>query len=208
MAALTLSIGNIFPLEEGAVPEPGAEPPTVLAKIRSVHHRAARLIASGMRLADVASATGLNYARLSMLKNDPLFSELLAHYSTLEDETFQNVREKVADLGVTTAEVLHERLIENPETMSNKDLVNLLQVSLDRGGYAPVQKSVSLSGHIDAEALSAMKAALGSAPERIIEGEAHEISEEDSGPEISEPVAATSIQTEALEGLPGEGDSI
>ncbi len=129
-----------------------------LKRIRAVHHAAARLIATGMKDAEVSMNVGLCVSRLSILKNDPAFQDLITHYETAEKERFAVVQDRMAMLGMVAAEELNDRIIDSPEELTTKDLTEIMKVSLDRGGYAPVTKSEKKHVHIlDSEQLTKIK---------------------------------------------------
>ena len=56
---------------------------TVVQTLRDNHHRIARAVASGMSNADVAATCGIAINRVSILKSDPAFVELVAHYRAI-----------------------------------------------------------------------------------------------------------------------------
>ncbi len=131
--------------------------------LRLIHHEAARLMATGMKQVEVARATGLTQNRLSILKQDPAFAGLLAHYSAGEEEVFHEARERMALLGLDTVSVLHERVVDESDDLSTKDLVSIAEMALDRGGLGPVQKSVNVTGTLSADDVAALRAGLGNA---------------------------------------------
>ena len=119
-----------------------------LKKIRAVHHAAARLMATGMKNAEVSMNVGLCVSRLSILQNDPAFADLITHYTEAEKERFASVQDRMAMLGMVASEELTERILEAPEEMTSKDLTEVMKISLDRGGYAPITKSETKSTHL------------------------------------------------------------
>ena len=56
---------------------------SVVQTLRDNHHRIARAVASGMSVTDVAATCGVTIARVSSLKADPAFAELVAHYRAI-----------------------------------------------------------------------------------------------------------------------------
>lgn len=52
----------------------------VVARFRDPHHRIARLVAAGLRPAEIASATGYSLARIYTFNADPAFLNLVAEY--------------------------------------------------------------------------------------------------------------------------------
>ena len=156
----------------------------LLKHLRLIHHEAARLMASGMKQVDVGRAVGMSQSRLSILKSDPAFSGLLAHYRTHDDENFYDARARIALLGLDAVEVIHERIVEEPEIVSTKDLAAVATLALDRGGLGPVQKTVALSGSLSPEDIQELRGVVGSAQE-IKRGET---SETDTASPASPPV--------------------
>ena len=54
----------------------------------------------------------------------------------------------MAMLGMVASGELTERILEAPEEMTSKDLTEVMKISLDRGGYAPITKSETKSTHL------------------------------------------------------------
>ena len=131
--------------------------PPPLQRIRAVHHQVARLLASGMKSVDVAVASGITPEYVHVLKSDPAFAELLAHYSGAEQDRFIDVQERMKTLGVMAAEVLQDRILESETAWTNKDLMALLTTALDRGGHSPVQRHEAKVMHFSPEALQKIK---------------------------------------------------
>lgn len=209
---MDITFGELFPLTAADLSAP--KPPVAagtppLKRIRAVHHQVARLLASGMKQSEVSLHTGFCASRLSILKNDPSFNELVSHYQTVEEEVFVDTRKRVAALGVSVAEVLHDRVLESPDDMSTKELTNLLSAALDRGGFAPVQRSITTTTNMTPEDIAAIKDALGNAPrrERLIEGE-YSSEPANTTPGMGSDLSETIIPSEAAEGSSGEGTGV
>jgi predicted transcriptional regulator len=130
-----------------------------LKKIRAVHHAAARLIATGMKDQEVSLNVGLCPSRLSILKNDPAFRDLVEFYTQSEVDRFSSVQDRMVMLGMVAAEELNDRIEEAAEDVTTKDLTEIMKLALDRGGYAPVTKSESknLHAHMSLSELEALK---------------------------------------------------
>lgn len=117
---------------------------TQLQRIRSIHHKIAQMLAQGCANVEVAAAVSMNPTYISVLRADPAFQELLSHYENAEQEAWADVRKKAALVGMTAVEVLQDRLLENPDRVSTKDLVQVVQSGLDYGGHKPAQRSENL----------------------------------------------------------------
>lgn len=133
-----------------------SEAPT-LSRIRGIHHEIARLLASGLKPADVSAATGYSLSRISILQKDPSFRELLSFYEAKSDEVFVDVRKRMAVLGLDAASELADRLENKPETLSNSQLIEITKASLDRAGFSPVTKTVNVGVQISSDELEALR---------------------------------------------------
>lgn len=131
--------GDIEPEELPRILASPAPPPSErpLQRIRHSHHLAAKLIAEGRALVEVAGIVGLTPARIGQLRRDPAFAELEAFYKTQTDGKWLNVHERLAALGVSVTEEIQQRLEEDPEAFTNEELRRLAETTLDRGGYGP-----------------------------------------------------------------------
>lgn len=85
--------------------------------------------------------------------------DLVEFYNNAEVERFATVQDRMVMLGLTAAEELQDRIENEAEDMSTKDLVEVLTRTLDRGGYSPVTKSESknLHAHVSLDDLQKIK---------------------------------------------------
>ena len=60
--------------------------PPVIQRLREIHHRAARLVASGKAMTEVAIDVGRSPQRIMDLCRDPAFKELIEYYKTQIEE--------------------------------------------------------------------------------------------------------------------------
>lgn len=150
----SISEEDLLNRNEGALVS--SEAPT-LSRIRGIHHEIARLLASGLKPADVSAATGYSLSRISILQKDPSFRELLSFYEAKSDEVFVDVRKRMAVLGLDAASELADRLENKPETLSNSQLIEISKASLDRAGFSPVTKTVNVGVQISSDELEALR---------------------------------------------------
>lgn len=116
--------------------EPPAAPPAqTLTKLRQSHHLLARLLASGVSPTEAGLATGYSPGRISVLKRDPAFQELLAYYGKQVEGVYLDLHAKLAGIGMDAVESLHEDLEEG--NLGVKDKIALAELALDYGGVAP-----------------------------------------------------------------------
>lgn len=135
----------------------GATTPS-LKKIRFQHHSLARLMAEGRSQADCALITGYSPTYISNIKSDPAMQELIEHYKTQVDEIFLNVHERLLALGLNTIEELQDRLAEEPENFSLRELMELASLTFDRSGYGPSSKiNHSITHSISPDTISRIK---------------------------------------------------
>ena len=147
-------------VDRAAAPLPSSEAPS-LAKLRQIHHEIARLLASGLSEADVAASTGYSLSRISILKSDPSFKELLAYYAARSEEVFIDVRKRLAMLGTDAVAELQDRLDFKSDSLTNTQLIEITKATLDRAGFNPVAKTESVSVLLTGEELQKMKQNLG-----------------------------------------------
>lgn len=133
-------VGAIRPLDLGDVlglsDQPTTAPPPVAA-LRAVHHQVARLVASGTKHVEIAAIVGWSVSRISIMLNDPAFRELVQHYKERESELYLDVRARMLALGLDAAATLHERIIDNPDVVSDRTLLEVMAQTMDRAGHAP-----------------------------------------------------------------------
>lgn len=120
-----------------ALPKRPPEGAVKLKKIRSSHHEAARLVGLGKEPSEIALITGYTPARVWQLKADPAFQELVTYYRGQVDELYVDVHRRLSGFTNDAMEVLHERLLEDPEKIKTSDLKDLLTLGLDRTGFGP-----------------------------------------------------------------------
>lgn len=106
-----------------------------IKELRHSHHRLAELIAAGRPPAEIAIITGYSPSYISGLRGDPAFNELIAYYEFQKREIFADAMERLKLLGLDAVEKLHERLNDPEKTWSNKELMDLVDMSL----VAPAQ---------------------------------------------------------------------
>lgn len=142
-AKLPLSIElirQLLPSDLAAIQNPptSTELVPMVKQLRSSHHRLAELIASGRPPVEISIVTGYSASYISSLKGDPAFNELVAHYEFQKTEIFADAMDRLKSLGLDAIEKLHERLNDPEKTWSNKELMDLVDMSL----VAPTQAKV------------------------------------------------------------------
>lgn len=106
----------------------GSAPPSTLRELRAVHHQMAQLLAEGKDQAQVALLLGFSQSRVSILKNDPAFAELVSYYSTQREQIFIDLVERKKGLAVAAVEELTSRLQDAPQEFTKRELTELVEV--------------------------------------------------------------------------------
>lgn len=128
----------------------GDGPKPELTAIRARHHELARLLASGMKEGEVAEVLGMARATISSLKRSPAFIALLAHYMALRDKESLGIRERLEQAGLDVLLLIQERLQVSPDEVPIETLRKLAETFLDRSGFNPVQKQITMNAGLSA----------------------------------------------------------
>lgn len=180
-----------------------------LQKLRSSHHKMAELLAAGLKDIDVSLITGYSQSRISILKNDPAFRELLTYYSAAARQASVDVIQRAREIGIDTLEVIHERIVgEKADDLTMPELVKVAELTLDRAGFG-AKSTVKHEHGMSAEMLEAIRRAEDEKRGgRVIEAEVYSqsgVGDRDSRPGIRRQEAeALEFKTEGP-GVRGEG---
>jgi len=123
----------------------GAKSIPRIKTLRYNHHLLAKAVASGKSLLECSQMCGLTVARISDLKNDPAFQELVSFYAEELNEVYVDVHQRMAALGMSVLEELQERFEAEPEKFTKRELMDLFTTMADRsiatakGGPNPQQ---------------------------------------------------------------------
>lgn len=124
---------RMLEVEKGVAPAP-------IAKIRERHHALARCLADGLSEAEAAIACGYSASRISILKADPTFQELVKFYTSEVNERYFGLHDAMAELGVDSVRELQDRLEESPDEFTVKELREIAAFAADRTGHGPSSK--------------------------------------------------------------------
>lgn len=114
-----------------------------LARIRDSHHIIARLIVSGLTLAEIAAETGYSQTRISLLRHAPAMEELIARYRADDHDEWRKHRDATYDLihasGLKAWRKIADKLEADDENeiteIPIRDLMKIADSSSDRVGY-------------------------------------------------------------------------
>lgn len=155
-AARELSAEVVRELDAADVALLGAERGTrapALKRLTDRHHALARCLASGMPEADAAITCGYVLSRVSILKADPAFQELLTFYRESTTDKYLDMHGVLAGLSLDAAMELRERLEDDigaeEKKISIGHLMELTKLGADRTGFGPQTSSTNLNVNVD-----------------------------------------------------------
>lgn len=108
----------------------------IVAKLRSHHHRIARMDGAGVKDADICEICAISHNRLHTLRKSPAYQELVAQYRKTVDQAFAQEQDEFARAAMSNM-VRAELQIEDhfDESEANGELIplkTLLSVTADR----------------------------------------------------------------------------
>lgn len=124
----------------------------VIQRYRDSHHQMARLFAMGLRVSEVAREMGYSIGRVSVHHNNPIFRELIAGYSKVNDEV---TRDSIASYnalilanGMKAERKIADRLDDDEENdaFSTRELLSIARDAADRVGLSKrsIQTNISV----------------------------------------------------------------
>lgn len=130
--------------EDAALMQTAALAPTnqraPLARLREPHHHLAKLLAEGTERVAASRITGYCTSRIKTLENDPAFNELIAHYRETKAAAAPDIDQAITNSALIAGQLLQERMEDEPDSFSNKELLAIRDASLDRIGKGPTSK--------------------------------------------------------------------
>lgn len=123
--------------------------PTHLQRITDRHHALARCLATGMSATEAGLVTGYTGSRISVLRGDPSFEELIAFYQRENAPAVLGLSEKLIAIANDSADVLLDRLELEPESFARDELVDNIKLGADRSGHGPQSKTTNVNLHVN-----------------------------------------------------------
>ena len=133
---------ELLQVERGTKPQP-------IAKIRDRHHGLARCLAQGMKDQEASAITGYSPSRISILKSDPTFEELVSFYKENETSSFAEFVQRATTVTLSAMNEIADRLEEIPENFSVGQLLEVSKTFADRIGHAPVQRNITANVNVE-----------------------------------------------------------
>jgi hypothetical protein len=138
--------------------------PTSIKRISERHHALARVLATGASDGIAALTCGYTPSRISILKSDPAFEELVAFYREDRGAEVQDLAQKLTTIAKDAADEIASRLEESPETLGPDFLLDVVKVGADRTGHGPKSTNVNVNVNLG----DRMKAARERAGQRLL----------------------------------------
>ena len=141
---------DLMSMTAGQVPSRPAKA-SPLVRLSTTHHQLARLLAEGRSATDASVITGIAQCRISVLKADPAFKELMAHYSAIKVHVYTDVHQRLAQVAMAAVEEIQARLEEAPQDVPTRGLIEIATMALDRSGVPGASKVIHQQGDVAAE---------------------------------------------------------
>lgn len=123
-----------------------------ITQLRDNHHRIARCVASGLTNTQSAEFCGISQMRVSQLRQDPSFQELVAHYRAMLTAEWvaaaDPVIEFLSSIRTKSLAMIEDKIdaaAEANEFLPSRDLATFAELGLDRTGYGKVNKNVNVN---------------------------------------------------------------
>lgn len=143
--------------------------PSHIQRLSERHHALARCLASGLSVSDACAITGYTPSRVSILKGDPSFEELVSFYSSGKADLVQDLGDKMRANALEAQNILAERLEDTPDAVGIDALLDITKLGADRTGFGPASKSTHVHMHVGfADRLKAKR--IAAAGPKLIEG--------------------------------------
>jgi hypothetical protein len=139
-----LRLDELAHVKRGSVP--------AVKRFRDSHHKMAQLFAMGLKTHEVAELTGYSLSRVSLLRSNPAFDDLVDQKRGLDESNIkdgmQAYYQMILDNGLKAERKLADKLDDDDETeeMSVRELISISRDSADRVGLSKrtVQTNISV----------------------------------------------------------------
>jgi hypothetical protein len=139
--------------------------PSHIARLSERHHALARCLASGLSVADACAITGYTQSRVSILKGDPSFEELISFYTRTNGEAVRDLTAKMTAVAHDAVGIIQERLEDQPDEIPLDSLLDIAKFSSDRTGHGPQSRQQHLHVHMNlADRLKTARERVGALP--------------------------------------------
>lgn len=123
--------------------------PTHVQRITDRHHALARCLSTGMSATEAGLCTGYTASRISILRGDPAFEELIAFYRADRGAEVQDLQQKFTALAKDATTEIQERLELDPASFNIDALLDTVKLAADRSGNGPQSKTTNLNVNVN-----------------------------------------------------------
>lgn len=157
-------------LEEADVVKLGERAESVEAedikRLSNRHHALAKELAQGTPPGEAATLHDYTPSRVSVLQSSPAFKNLIQHYKKGLDRKYIDFHEVMSEVSLDAVSELRDRLENQPEDFTNRELTDLTKTLADRTGFGPTKHvtadvTVSMNDKLNKARIRARAAALG-----------------------------------------------
>jgi hypothetical protein len=118
-----------------------------VVRIKARHHRIAQLCATGASYVEIGALCGYAPQYISNLATtNPAFQELVAHYTRAAEAEMLDLRAKQARLGEMAVDELTDRLGEQPDLFTVRELLEVVESNANKPRAIELQKGWTASG--------------------------------------------------------------
>ena len=139
-----------------------------LQRLSSRHRELAKYLASGASVTAAAARFGLTVSRVSILKQNTAFMELIRFYEDSNDFKHFGVEQLLEGVAETSLATLQDRLEEDDSQFTNSELMAMAKLGADRTGHAPAKK---IEGNFTVNIGTRLAAARQRVTAQVIEGD-------------------------------------
>lgn len=140
--------GELVPADLALLASERGIKPTELLVLRERHHALARCLAAGMSNNEASIITGYDPSRISILKSQPLFQQMMQEYKDQSSGIAADFVERANTLGLTVLSRLQEQ-VEDREDISLSTLLEVGKFAADRSGNAPTTKTQNVNVNVN-----------------------------------------------------------
>lgn len=136
---------ELTPSDIGLLATERAIKPSALQRITDRHHALARCLASGMSATEACLVTGYTPSRVSILRGDPSFEELIEFYRGDRGSQVVDLQQRMASLALDATAEIQERLELEPASVATDQLLDIVKLTADRTGNGPKSTQVNVN---------------------------------------------------------------
>lgn len=130
--------------------------PSAVQRITDRHHALARCLATGMSVTEACLVTGYTPSRVSILRGDPSFEELLAHYTEVKGELVLDYQQKAAIARNLATDIVIEKMSAELDRDGTGEEVVSAGMALDvaktfaaNTGHGPQSKTTNVNVNVN-----------------------------------------------------------